>query len=557
MPIAHRINPHSHEPELSVLDRVRLDPALVTTAVFHGPFGDRPLIYADDTASGRGLAMIEQTISDQILPFYANTHSEASFAGRRTGALREAARQAIRRGVGADQRHSVIFTGSGATAGINKLVALLGLAAPSDDTLRDTLLAEMKPEDRPVVLVGPYEHHSNDLPWRESLAQVVRIPLGADGQISLPALTTALQQYQQRPRIIGAFSAASNVTGIKTNIGALTQLLHSHGALCVVDYAAGAPYLPIDMLGDGLDAIVFSPHKFVGGPGASGVLVVDRALPIMSRPSAPGGGTVSFVSPGQHAYLENPEAREEAGTPAILGDIRAGLAMQLKSDIGQPTIETCEAMAVRRVEKFCVTVPEVQVLGTPGADRLAIFAFNIVIAGRALHHTLVVTLLNDLFGIQGRGGCSCAGPYGHDLLSINAAVSEQYRAVVADGFEAMKPGWVRLGFPPVMDSATIDFILQAIGFIAQRGLDLMALYQLDPHSGHWALRHSRPDDVASFDQLCAWRNQSRPDAIPRSQIAPDLIFQAAEQIADLGKRNRNAPAHPLPERAEPLRWFHL
>ncbi|WDR04537.1 aminotransferase class V-fold PLP-dependent enzyme [Devosia rhodophyticola] len=437
----------------TVLERVRRDPALTQCPAFATPFGTRPLIYADYTASGRQLDLIEDAIRTHVSPSYANTHSEAAYGGRRTGALREAARQTVRQCVGAGDQHAVIFAGSGATAGVNKLVSVLGLSLPCDRTLRDRLMATIDPSERPVVLVGPYEHHSNELPWRESLAEVVRIPLAADGQPCNDAIKAALQKYQDRPKLIGAFSAASNVTGIKTDVRALARLLHQFNALCVVDFAAGAPYLPISMspsqadANDQIDAIVLSPHKFIGGPGASGLLVADRAMFCIERPSAPGGGTVSFVTPDQHAYLDNIEAREEAGTPGIIGDIRAGLVLQLKADMGIDAIEAAEAQAVARTVRLFEATPGLHLLGPSSADRLAIFSFNIASGGQVLHHGLVVTLLNDIFGIQARGGCSCAGPYGHDLLGIGAEVSAQYRALVLEGFEVMKPGWVRLGFP--------------------------------------------------------------------------------------------------------------
>ncbi|WDR01565.1 aminotransferase class V-fold PLP-dependent enzyme [Devosia algicola] len=329
-----------NSPAETVLERVRRDPALAPCPTFATPFGPRPLIYADYTASGRQLDLIEDAIRTHVAPSYANTHSEAAYGGRRTGALREAARQAVRQCVGASSAHAVIFAGAGATAGVNKLVSVLGLSLPCDRALRDILLTQIKQSERPVVLVGPYEHHSNELPWRESLAEVVRIPLAANGQPCHDAIATALEKYQGRPKLIGAFSAASNVTGIKTDARVLAKLLHRFNALCVIDYAAGAPYMPIDMApshagaNDHIDAIVLSPHKFVGGPGASGLLVADRSMFCIERPSAPGGGTVSFVTPDQHAYLNNIEAREEAGTPAIIGDIRAGMVLQAQGRYG-------------------------------------------------------------------------------------------------------------------------------------------------------------------------------------------------------------------------------
>ncbi|MGV8855969.1 MAG: aminotransferase class V-fold PLP-dependent enzyme [Devosia sp.] len=555
--------PAIHDEPVDLLEQVRRDAALAACPAFEGPFGLRPLVYADYTASGRMLDVIEDAIRHLVGPSYANTHSEAAYAGQRTGAWREAARATIRANVGATNQHAVIFAGSGATAGVNRLVAVLGWALPSDARLRALLLGQLTPAERPVVLVGPYEHHSNELPWRESLAEVVRIPLAADGQPCQSAITAALLAYRDRPQLLGAFSAASNVTGIKTDIRALARLLHRHDALCVVDYAAGAPYLEIDMgptapgQDDHLDAIVLSPHKFVGGPGASGLLAADRALFRIDRPSAPGGGTVSFVTPDSHAYLADVEAREEAGTPAIIGDIRAGLVLQLKADIGMDAIEAAERAAVARTLRFFAKQPDLHLLGTTEADRLAIFSFNVSAGGQMLHHGLVVAMLNDVFGIQARGGCSCAGPYGHDLLGIDGEISGRYRDLVAEGLDVMKPGWVRVGFPPVMSASDIDYVLRALAFLAQRGLDLMGLYQADPKTGHWRLTHRRPAKTVTLDSLCLWRPAAAATA-PAPLVAPDTvdIFAQASVLAELGADAGHTGCCPLPGHADDLRWFH-
>lgn len=544
-------------PSGAIIERLRRD-GMDTALSFVGPFGPRRLLYADYTASGRSVGLIEQAIAAHAMPFYGNTHTEASHTGRHTTQLREAARQAIRQAVHGDERHAVIFCGSGATAAINKLVAMLGLALPTGARERDIVRAATPESERAVVFVGPYEHHSNDLPWRESLASVVRLPLDASGRPCLQTLDRLLQQYADRPRRIVALSAASNVTGVKTDIAASARLVHAHGGLCVVDYAAGAPYLPIDMNGaEGahLDAVFLSPHKFVGGPGASGVLVVERKLHLSGAPTASGGGTVRFVTPAAHRYLSDIEHLEEAGTPAILGDIRAGLAFQLKADIGTDAIHAAEQRAIARARHCWNDLPQIEILGPSDTERLAIFSFNIRSGNRMLHHGFVVSLLNDLFGLQARGGCSCAGPYGHDLLGIDDPLSAQYQAVVEEGWELYKPGWVRIGFNYTFDDATMDAVIDAIAFVARRGRDLLSLYEVDPRTGRWQAKAASAPASNGFADLCAgWRGDDQRS--PAVEPAPDFAacLTMAERLAD-DARHAQSNAPDVSAANEHLRWF--
>lgn len=545
-----------------LIGRIRAD-LMGEGAGIPGPFGPRGQIYADYTASGRMLNFVEAALGRIVAPYYANTHSEASYTGRQTARLREEAREAIRRAVGADGRHAVIFCGSGATAAINKLAQAMGLRLPVAERDRDLLLAQVPTKARPVVFVGPFEHHSNDLPWRESLATVVRIPLDSAGGPSEETLRQKLAEYADRPLKIGAFSAASNVSGAKADVRALAHLLHTHGALCFLDYAAGAPYLPIDMAesapgkDDHCDAIFLSPHKFVGGPGASGVLVADRRLFSHSTPSAPGGGTVSFVTPADHRYVSDIETREEAGTPGIMGDIRAGMMLQLKTDVGVEQIEARERGAVERALSRWREIPQIELLGPANPDRLAIFSFNLRSGERMLHHGFVVTVLNDLFGLQARGGCSCAGPYGHDLLGIDETLSSRYRDLIEQGLGLFKPGWVRIGLNFFFDAATIGSIIEAVAFIACRGRDLLPLYQVDLRSGLWQATGGPVPLRFGFEDLRgAWLDQTGPVVGPA--VLPDFAscLRQAEQLADVGRKAEAAPV-TVPQAAESLRWFWL
>ena len=294
------------------------------------PFGSRPLIYADYTASGRSLCFIEDFIRDAVLPYYANTHSETSFTGAQTTALREQAREIIRQAVNGTHQDKVIFCGSGATSAINKLIDMLNLRLPKNLSDEFGLDGVIPVDHRPVVFIGPYEHHSNELPWRESIADTVVIPLDSTGQLDLVALEDALMKYIDRPLRIGSFSAASNVTGLKTDVPRVTSMLKRHGALSFWDYAAAAPYVRIDMNGHSpLDAVFISPHKFIGGPGTPGVLVVKGRVVSNAVPVTVGGGTVTYVTPEDHHYVANAERREEGGTPGIVESIRAGLVFKL------------------------------------------------------------------------------------------------------------------------------------------------------------------------------------------------------------------------------------
>ncbi|WEK50171.1 MAG: aminotransferase class V-fold PLP-dependent enzyme [Candidatus Kaistia colombiensis] len=427
--------------------------------LIEGPFGPKPLVYADYVASGRALRQVETFVMDEVLPFYANSHTEASYCGAAMTRMRHEARATIGRLVGADAGCAVIFTGSGATAGINRLVSLFGVAEAA------------RRGEAPLVLIGPYEHHSNILPWRESGAEVVEIAEAAEGGPDLAELEAALVRTGDRRLRIGAFSAASNVTGILTDTDAVTAILKRHGALAVWDYAGGGPYLAMRMApapGQEKDAIVLSPHKFAGGPGASGLLVVRKAAVARQKPSWPGGGTVTFVSPWRHDYVEDLAAREEAGTPNVIGDIRAALAFLVKDAIGQDFIDSRHRELNARALAVWERNPRLQLLGVDKSQRLPIFSMRVRNgAGGFVHHQLFTRMLSDCFGIQARGGCACAGPYAHRLLGIDEETSNAVRAGIAAGREIEKPGWVRLNFSFLMDDAKADFLIRSVDALAR------------------------------------------------------------------------------------------
>jgi selenocysteine lyase/cysteine desulfurase len=530
------------------------------------------MFYADLTATGRYLHFVERWV-ERIRPFYGNTHTAVSSTGRIITALREKAREVVARAVKAGPDDVVLFTGAGATAAVNKLVGLLGLRIDEPLDRAYGFSAMIPAAERPVVFIGPYEHHSNELPWVESVAEVVEIELDAAGRIDIHDLQRKLLAYADRPLKLGSFSAASNVTGVLSDVPAIARALHRGGAHAVFDYAAAGPYVPIDMHPAdpeaSIDALFLSTHKFVGGPQASGLLVANRTLFRSRRPERPGGGTVHYVSgSGRDAidYVTRLDEREEGGTPAIIDDVRAGTAFLVREMVGAERIREHEVLLARRSIERLRKHPRVHLLGPHDLERLAILSFNI----EDLHHDLVSVLLDHLFGIQNRAGCSCAGPYGHRLLGIDRATSERFRGLIRRGIGGIKPGWVRVTIPFYANEHDVEFLLSAVEFVADHGRAFVPRYRLSWRDGVWRHVERPAPDIEPIELTVEALEEAAQSFAAGDHEAPMSELQmlgergryfdeAREMARQLEARWRRDPPEWNPSSGEPsvdeLRWF--
>lgn len=511
------------------------------------PFGKREMVYADYTASGRCLKFLEEYMMDVVGPMYANTHTEASMTGAQTTKLREEARAIISQSVKANEKdYAVLFTGTGSTGAIDKLFRVLGfdLSAYSD---KWGLRKNIPEHQRPVVFVSHLEHHSNELIWRHSIARCIVIDEDeSTGFPNLSQLERELRRFQrQKVPMVGSFSAGSNVTGMQTPVRSLTKLLHRYGAYAFFDYAGVGAYVDIDVQGnspdEAMDAIFLSPHKFIGGPGAAGVLVARRSLfdgPFgvqSDRPTLPGGGTVSFVSERYETYADDIESKEDAGTPGILQCIRAGLAFKVKEMVGSHSIHELEKIHGSNAIRNWNQSPSISLVGSDRSGyfeydkRVSIVSFNILSPVAAsiktqsnkfvnhviqkcntltnhqaetklpLHYNFVISLLNDVYGIQARGGCSCAGPYGQRLFGMGG---DQFMDVVnhmadlcSEGdCHSFKIGWARLNFNYFISKDEASFMVDAVNQIATHGWKLLPYYIQDVKSGQF---HHRTNKVST------------------------------------------------------------
>ncbi|GFY91396.1 hypothetical protein Acr_07g0015920 [Actinidia rufa] len=456
---------------------------------FDSPFGKRRLTYADHTASGRGLKFIEDYIMNNVLPFYGNSHTSDSYVGYKTTKMVHEAAEYVKRCLGGGQDDAILFCGSGSTAAIKRLQEVMGIAIPS--IMRDKVFKSLSSEyKRWVVFVGPYEHHSNILSWRQSLAEVVEISLDENGLLDMEALRLQLREYQGTNRpMLGSFSACSNVTGTYTDTGALARLLHQFGAYACFDFAASGPYVEIDMRSgeiDGYDAVFLSPHKFLGGPGTPGLLLMSKALYKLgsSPPSTCGGGTVSFVNGFNEKdtlYVDNIEEREDAGTPPIIQKIKAALAFWVKEYIGYEVIDKQEHDYIKAAMDRLLPNQNIWILGNISAKRQAILSFLIY-----------STTYSSSAEIR---------PYGHSLLNVDERLSLSFKSAIQMGYNGVKPGWTRISFPYYMSHEEFEFTLAALEFIAIYGQRFLPLYHLNWKTGSWSFKRKvLKETLQSIDQ---------------------------------------------------------
>lgn len=444
---------------------------------FTSPYGEQKLIYTDWTASGRMYRPIEEKLMNEFGPFVANTHTETSTSGAAMTLAYHEARNIIKRHVNASEDDVLITEGSGMTGVVNKFQRILGLKIC--DSLKPYTNV---PDDlRPIVFVSHMEHHSNQTSWLETIADVEVIPCDEVGLICLKSFKKLLEKYKDRKLKIASVTGGSNVTGIKTQYHEIAKIIHANNGLCFVDFACSAPYVDIDMHPADkdayLDAIFFSPHKFLGGPATSGVLIFNKKLYKNVVPDNPGGGTVSYTNPwGDHDYFDDVETREDGGTPAFMQTIKIALCVQLKEQMGTDKIKEREDEINAKLFDCLESIENVNILAEDHKDRLGIFSFYV----DNVHFNLIVKLLNDRFGIQTRGGCSCAGTYGHFLLNVDKQTSKAIEKQIIEGCSVEKPGWVRLSIHPTITDEEVDFVCDSLKAVCGNIEEWKKDYEYDP-----------------------------------------------------------------------------
>lgn len=489
---------------------------------FNSPFGKQRLVYADWTASGRAYKPIEDRLVNDIMPLVGNTHTETTVTGKSMTLAYEEAKVIIKKHVNASADDVLIFAGSGMTGAVNKLQRILGLRLPERimDYVKTKRLAQLHDEEKdlieihelfnnyldidpdlkPVVFVSEMEHHSNQTSWLETIADVEIIP-NCDGNICLPAFESLLEKFRHRQNKIAAITGCSNVTGIQTPYHEVAKMVHAHGGLCFVDFACSAPYVHIDMHpreeGAHLDAIYFSPHKFLGGQGTPGVLIFHKKLYKNIIPDQPGGGTVTYTNPWKHhEYINDIEHREDGGTPPFLQGIKAALAVKLKEEMGTENMLKREEELLEIVFSKLSKIPGIEILEGKTTKRLGVISFIL----KNAHYNLVVKMLNDRFGIQTRGGCACAGTYGHILLHVDQLHSYAILEEMRKGHLSCKPGWVRMSVHPTMTNEEVEYILDGVEQVAINYLEWKKDYTYNELTNEYDLNSCIHDEESKVAQ---------------------------------------------------------
>jgi selenocysteine lyase/cysteine desulfurase len=467
-------------------------------AVYDTPYGRQRLIYADWIASGRLYRPIEDRLSNEIGPFIGNTHTETSETGTSMTRAYHEAHKRIKKHVNAGPEDVIITAGFGMTGVIVKFQRMMGLKMCGQ--LTDSKC--FKEKERPVVFVTHMEHHSNHTSWFETMSDVVVLTPDKDLLVDPEELRRQLENYKDRPLKIGAFTACSNVTGVGTPYHQLARIMHENGGFCFIDFAASAPYADINMHpGDPLeklDAVLFSPHKFLGGPGSSGVLIFDRSMYKSRTPDQPGGGTVDWTNPwGEYKYVDDIELREDGGTPGFMQAIRTALCIELKERMGTINIAKREEELLDHAFKGMDKIPGLHILANNQRKRLGVISFYF----ENIHYNLVVKLLSDKYGVQVRGGCACAGTYGHYLLDVSYEHSKRITELINHGDLSQKPGWVRLSLHPTMKNSELDHILSALKEISIHHQTWMKDYMYNKHTNEF--RHIR-DNCHITNRVNEW-----------------------------------------------------
>ena len=467
---------------------------------FETPYGLKKMIYADWIASGRLYATIEKKMAEEIGPYVGNTHTETSEAGTMMTKAYHLAHKKIKQHVNAGPNDVIITFGSGMTAVINKLQRILGLKFCGNLSGKPCL----RDSERPVVFITHMEHHSNHTSWFETAADVVLLNPTKELLIDLEDLKTQLEKYKDRRFKIGSFTACSNVTGVSTPYHQMAKLMHEYGGVCFIDFAASAPYLEMNMHPEDplekLDAVMFSPHKFLGGPGTSGVLVFDSSLYHNQTPDQPGGGTVDWTNAwGEYKYVDDIEIREDGGTPGFLQAIRIALSIELKNQMGVANIKKREEELVKIAFDELTQIPKLHILADNVKHRLGIMSFYI----EEIHFNLIVKLLNDRFGVQVRGGCACAGTYGHFLLDVSHEKSNQITNLINLGDLSQKPGWIRVSLHPTMTNKELYTITDAIKQISENHEEWAKDYEYNKHTNEF---QHKSTSTSHDDRLKRWFN---------------------------------------------------